>query len=151
VAGSGERVGLTLVTLKKQRAMSACAQISSFFLNCYLFIYLHLKHYPSSGTPSWSSLLFREVSPPHPTPLLCISHPTPWHMKSLPYLAHPLPLRPDKAALLGNIPQSGYSFRDSLHSSCWGAQIETELQVSYICGGGAHSSLGMFFGWWFSL
>ena len=49
-------------------------------------------------------------------------------------LAHPLSLRPDRAALLGNGYHSqDYSFRESLHSSCWGTHMETELHICYIC------------------
>lgn len=39
--------------------------------------------------------------------------------------------------------QLGYSFRESLHFTCWGAHKETELHVCYTC--------CVFFGWWLSL
>lgn len=48
------------------------------------------------------------------------------------------------------IPQSIYSFRERLCSSCWGAQMKTELHTCYICSGDLSSGC-VFFAWWFCL
>lgn len=74
-------------------------------------------------------LLFSErVEPPHMYP-----HPTPTQAHQVSAgLERPLPLRPDKAAQLGeHIPQTGCSFTDRSHSSCWGTHLKTKLLHMY--------------------
>ena len=78
-------------------------------------------------TPLTVSLL------PSPSPSFLIWYQYIWCTKSLQNLAHSLLQGLEKADLLGSEFQSGYSFRDTPHSSCWGTHIQTELHVSYLC------------------
>jgi hypothetical protein len=55
----------------------------------------------------------------------------PWYIKSLQDKAHASPLRPGKAAKLGEQdPQAGSRVKDSPSFSCWGICMKTKL---YIC------------------
>jgi hypothetical protein len=62
--------------------------------------------------------IYIPITAPLPSPLLTESFlpspdfPSPWNIKSLQDYGHPLSLRPNKATLLGNRYQSGYSFRE---------------------------------------
>ena len=74
------------------------------------------------------------------------------HIMSLQNQVHPLPLRPHKAAKLGEQDtQEGSKFRGSPCTSCWGTRMKTELHF-YVCvGGRGRSSLCLLFGQWFNL
>lgn len=88
---------------------------------------------------SWS--LLTEILPPFPLSFServghPLSIPLPGSSNLCQGRAHPLPLRPHRAAILGSKyhSQATASGRAFTHS-CWGTHMETELHVCYICAG----------------
>ena len=108
---------------------AVCLNFLLFSVHLFVYLFIHF-------TSAWKPLLSSQLSLSHPLPLPLhffsekaeIPHPhsgtePPSHIKSLQDWVSPLPLRPDKTAQLGEQnPQSDNRFRDSSHSSCWGAQ-----------------------------
>jgi hypothetical protein len=116
------------------------------FLCFHLFIYFTSQYQP----PFPSQFPYIQLFPHFPPPLLLREEEerplgiiSPWPIKSLQDKVHPLPLRQDIAAQLGEWdPQACRRFRNSSCSSCWGTHMKTKLCIC-VCVGG----YGVWGGW----
>lgn len=81
------------------------------------------------------------ITPPFSSEKALLDVTPPWHIKLLQDWVHPLPLRSDKVAHIGELnPQVGNKFRNSPCYSCWGTWIKNKLNICNIFTGGPRSS-----------
>lgn len=95
--------------------------LSFFSINLFMYsLYIPITT-PAPPPPSDSPSPYLHFRSPLRRWRASLSTHAPWYIKSLQDKAHASPLRPGKAAKLGEQdPQSGCRFRDSLSSSFWG-------------------------------
>ena len=110
----------------------------------YLFTYPHISSPSLLSTPSHRALLLpsssslRRRSPP--PSITHIYNPSPWHTQSLQDQAHPLPLRPDKAAQLGE--WDAQAGRQQTQGQPPLLLLGPRLLMCYICAGGLGRGVG---------
>jgi hypothetical protein len=101
-------------------------------VRAYLFIYIP-NAAPPLPVPS-SQRPFLSPSPLRGCPVAPHPHtPPPWLIKSLMGLAHALPLRPDKAALLGSRFHSRATALGTgpLPSNCWSRGTDMQIELYF--------------------